>query len=89
MADSSSPVNPLAAQAQAQAASQGSAISDPIGDVAAQVSGPVIQVVGKSISGGVLLLVPIFGAVIVFAIIAFIITSTFYLPPSQDLSSTE
>ena len=76
------PTNPLAAQAQAAASS--SAISDPLGDIASQVSGPVIQVVGKNIGGGVLLAVPIVGAVIVFAIIAFIITSTFYVPPNDE-----
>jgi hypothetical protein len=79
LADAAQTVNPLAAQAQA-AASQTTAISDPLGDVAAQVSGPVIQIVGKNVGGGILLAAPIVGAMIVFAIIAFIITSTFYLP---------
>ena len=78
LADSAQTVNPLAAQAQA-AASQ-PAVIDPIGDVAAQVSGPVIQIVGKNVGGGILLAAPIVGAVIIFGIIAFIITSTFYLP---------
>jgi hypothetical protein len=84
LAEGASTMNPLAAQAQAQAqAAQGSPVADPLGDVAAQVSGPVIEVVGKSISGGILLVVPIVGAVLVFSIIVFIITSTFYLPPTD------
>ena len=82
LAEAATSTNPLAAQAQAAASS--SAISDPLGDIASQVSGPVIQVVGKNIGGGVLLAVPIVGAVIVFAIIAFIITSTFYVPPNDE-----
>ena len=44
-------------------------------------SGPAISVVGQTIGGNILLVVPIIGAVIAVSVIAYILTQTLYVPP--------
>ena len=54
-------------------------------DVAEEVvkqSGPAISIVGKTIGGNILIVVPILGAVVAFSVIAYILTQTFFLPPN-------
>jgi len=47
---------------------------------------PAISIVGKTIGGNILLVAPIGGAVIIFGIIAYILTQTFYMPGTIDAS---
>lgn len=48
----------------------------------AKQSGPAISIVGKTIGGNILLVAPILGGVIIFSIIGYILTQTFFLPPN-------
>ena len=54
---------------------------DVVEEVAKQ-SGPAISVVGKTIGGNILIVAPILGGLIVFSIIGYILTQTFFLPPN-------
>ena len=49
---------------------------------------PAISVVGQTIGGNILLVVPILGAVVIFSVIAYILTQTFFVPPGivKDVS---
>merc|ERR1712216_845787 len=42
---------------------------------------PAISIVGKTVGGNILVVVPIVGALVVFSVIAYILTQTLYLPP--------
>lgn len=53
----------------------------------AKQSGPAISIVGKTIGGNILLVAPILGGVIIFSIIGYILTQTFFLPPNAAQGS--
>ena len=42
---------------------------------------PAISIVGQTIGGNILLVVPILAAVVIFSAIAYILTQTFFVPP--------
>jgi len=55
--------------------------ADEVVEEVVQQSTPAISIVGQTIGGNILLVVPILGAVVIFSVIAYILTQTFFVPP--------
>jgi hypothetical protein len=69
--------------AAAKVAAEAAEDAEDVVEVATR-TGPAISIVGKTIGGNILIVVPILGAVVVFSVIAYILTQTLYMP--QDVA---
>ena len=67
--------------AAAKVAAEAAEDAEEVVEEVAARGAPAISIVGKTVGGNILLVVPIVGALVVFSVIAYILTQTLYLPP--------
>lgn len=67
--------------AAAKVAAEAAEDAEEVVEEVAARGAPAISIVGKTVGGNILVVVPIVGALVVFSVIAYILTQTLYLPP--------